>query len=97
MSAPDGTGLANSLLCWLSSMRKNGRVIEVVWNTEGLLHRDTDGVLLNKINVIEGEIENYAPRGPDQVRERLSGPSMKDIGAALVFDNSKRPNRGVGA
>ena len=55
-------------------------VIKVVWGSrwDELLHRDTDGVLLNKMNdTVDGEFQNYATRGGAYVRENFFGPDPR--------------------
>ncbi len=55
-------------------------VIKVVWGSrwDELLHRDTDGVLLNKMNdTCDGEFQNYATRGGAYVRESFFGPDPR--------------------
>jgi len=55
-------------------------VIKVVWGSkwDDLLMRDTDGVLLNKMNItVDGEFQNYATRGGAYIRENFFGPDPR--------------------
>src|SRR5215213_9121516 len=55
-------------------------VIKVVWGSrwDELLQRDTDGVLLNKMNTtVDGEFQNYATRGGAYIRESFFGPDPR--------------------
>lgn len=52
-------------------------VIKVIWGSkwDDLLARDTDGVLLNKMNsVVDGEYQRYSIEGGQYIRENFFGP-----------------------
>jgi pyruvate dehydrogenase E1 component len=55
-------------------------VIKVIWGSkwDELLLRDTDGVLLNKMNTtVDGEFQNYATKGGAYIREHFFGPDPR--------------------
>jgi len=55
-------------------------VIKVVWGSpwDELLHRDVDGVLLNKMNqTVDGEYQRYATEDGGYVREHFFGPDPR--------------------
>ena len=55
-------------------------VIKVVWGGrwDELLARDTDGVLLNKMNTtVDGEFQRYAIESGDYIREHFFGPDPR--------------------
>ena len=55
-------------------------VIKVIWGTrwDELLHRDVDGVLLNKMNAtVDGEYQRYAVEGGAYIREHFFGPDPR--------------------
>jgi pyruvate dehydrogenase E1 component len=55
-------------------------VIKVVWGTEWdeLLHRDVDGVLLNKMGqTVDGEYQRYATEDGAYIREHFFGPDPR--------------------
>ena len=52
-------------------------VIKVIWGREwdDLLARDTDGVLVNKMNeTLDGEFQKYSVSGGAYIREHFFGP-----------------------
>jgi pyruvate dehydrogenase E1 component len=62
-------------------------VIKVVWGRtwDELLARDTDGVLLNKMNTtVDGEFQKYATESGAYIREHFFGPDPRL--AAMVAD-----------
>jgi len=55
-------------------------VIKVIWGSkwDELLHRDVDGVLLNKMNTtVDGEYQRYAVEGGAYIREHFFGPDPR--------------------
>ncbi len=55
-------------------------VIKVVWGSawDELLHRDVDGVLLNKMNTtVDGEYQRYATENGAYIREHFFGPDPR--------------------
>lgn len=55
-------------------------VIKVVWGStwDELLHRDVDGVLLNKMNqTVDGEYQRYATEHGAYIREHFFGPDPR--------------------
>jgi pyruvate dehydrogenase E1 component len=55
-------------------------VIKVIWGREwdDLLHRDKDGVLLNKMNeTVDGAYQKYATAKGDYIREHFFGPDPR--------------------
>jgi pyruvate dehydrogenase E1 component len=55
-------------------------VIKVVWGSkwDELLQRDTDGVLLNKMNTtVDGEFQRYAVESGAYIREKFFGPDPR--------------------
>ena len=55
-------------------------VIKVIWGSawDELIHRDLDGVLLNKFNTtVDGEYQRLAVEGGDYVREHFFGPDPR--------------------
>ncbi len=55
-------------------------VIKVVWGSkwDELLAKDTDGVLLNKMNdTVDGEFQNYATKDGAYIREQFFGPDPR--------------------
>jgi pyruvate dehydrogenase E1 component len=74
-------------------------VIKVVWGREwdALLARDTDGVLVNKMNsTLDGEYQKYFVQGGDYIREHFFGPDprLKKIVEDLSDDDLHRLRRG---
>jgi pyruvate dehydrogenase E1 component len=55
-------------------------VIKVIWGSkwDELLHRDVDGVLLNKMNTtVDGEFQRYATESGAYIREHFFGPDPR--------------------
>src|SRR5881398_2845109 len=55
-------------------------VIKVIWGSkwDELLHRDVDGVLLNKMNTtVDGEFQKYATESGAYIREHFFGPDPR--------------------
>jgi len=55
-------------------------VLKVIWGREwdDLLHRDTDGVLLEKMNeTVDGAFQKYATAKGDYIREHFFGPDPR--------------------
>src|SRR5436305_14685472 len=55
-------------------------VIKVIWGSawDELLHRDKDGVLLNKMNTtVDGEFQRYAVESGAYIREHFFGPDPR--------------------
>jgi pyruvate dehydrogenase E1 component len=74
-------------------------VIKVVWGREwdDLLARDTDGVLVNKMNsTIDGEFQKYTVESGAYIREHFFGPEpqLQEMVAHLSDDDLWRLRRG---
>jgi pyruvate dehydrogenase E1 component len=74
-------------------------VIKVVWGREWdeLLARDTDGVLVHKMNTtVDGEFQKYAVESGDYIREHFFGPDprLKEMVAHLSDDDLRKLRRG---
>ncbi|NOY56889.1 MAG: pyruvate dehydrogenase (acetyl-transferring), homodimeric type [Actinobacteria bacterium] len=55
-------------------------VIKVIWGSgwDGLLARDVDGVLVNKMNsTLDGEYQKYAVESGEYIRENFFGPDLR--------------------
>jgi pyruvate dehydrogenase E1 component len=74
-------------------------VVKVIWGREWdeLLMRDTDGVLLNKMNTtVDGEFQKYAVESGAYIREHFFGPDPRLIKLVehLSDDDLRKLNRG---
>ena len=74
-------------------------VIKVIWGSkwDDLLARDTDGVLLNKMNsVVDGEYQRYSIEGGQYIRENFFGPDhhFREMVAHLTDDELVNLPRG---
>ncbi|MFN2388054.1 MAG: pyruvate dehydrogenase (acetyl-transferring), homodimeric type [Actinomycetota bacterium] len=74
-------------------------VIKVVWGREwdDLLARDTDGVLVNRMNTtVDGEFQKYAVESGDYIREHFFGPDprLQNMVAHLSDDDLRHLRRG---
>ena len=74
-------------------------VIKVVWGSkwDELLHRDVDGVLLNKMNTtVDGEYQRYAVEDGSYIREHFFGPDprLRKLVAHLSDDELRDLPRG---
>jgi pyruvate dehydrogenase E1 component len=74
-------------------------VIKVVWAREwdDLLARDTDGVLVNKMNTtLDGEFQKYAVESGDYIREHFFGPDprLRKMVEHLSDDDLRHLRRG---
>ena len=55
-------------------------VLKVIWGSEWdeLIHKDVDGILLNKFNTtVDGEYQRLAVEGGDYIREHFFGPDPR--------------------
>src|SRR5213078_4363259 len=74
-------------------------VIKVVWGREwdDLLARDSDGVLVNKMNTtVDGEFQKYAVESGAYIREHFFGgdPRLRKMVEHLSDDDLRRLSRG---
>ena len=74
-------------------------VIKVIWGREwdGLLARDTDSVLVNKMNeTVDGEFQKYSVAGGAYIREHFFGPDprLRRLVEHLSDDDLTRLRRG---
>jgi pyruvate dehydrogenase E1 component len=74
-------------------------VIKVIWGSkwDDLLARDTDGVLLNRMNsVVDGEYQRYSIEGGQYIRENFFGPDhhLREMVAHLSDDDLVNLPRG---
>src|ERR687896_660692 len=74
-------------------------VIKVVWGREwdDLLARDTDGVLVNKMNTtVDGDFQKYAVESGDYIRNHFFGPDprLQEMVAHLSDDDLRKLRRG---
>ena len=74
-------------------------VIKVVWGREwdDLLARDSDGVLVNKMNTtVDGDFQKYAVESGDYIRSHFFGPDprLKQMVEHLSDDDLRRLRRG---
>src|SRR5262245_24108214 len=74
-------------------------VIKVIWGREwdDLLARDSDGVLVNKMNTtVDGEFQKYAVETGDYIREHFFGPDprLRKMVEHLSDDELRKLSRG---
>jgi pyruvate dehydrogenase E1 component len=74
-------------------------VIKVVWGREWdeLLERDTDGVLVNRMNcTLDGDFQKYAVESGDYIRKHFFGPDprLREMVAHLSDDDLRHLKRG---
>ncbi|MCC6435185.1 MAG: pyruvate dehydrogenase (acetyl-transferring), homodimeric type [Acidimicrobiales bacterium] len=74
-------------------------VIKVVWGSrwDGLLQRDVDGVLVEKMNTtVDGEYQRYSVESGSYIREQFFGPDprLRDIVSDLSDDELRTLPRG---
>ena len=74
-------------------------VIKVIWGSEwdDLLARDTDGVLVNKMNeTVDGEFQKYSVAGGAYIREHFFGPDPRlvQLASGMTDDELARLRRG---
>ncbi len=74
-------------------------VLKVVWGSrwDDLLHRDVDGVLVEKMNTtVDGEYQRYSVETGSYIREHFFGPDprLRDLVADLTDDDLRNLPRG---